>query len=97
VVTLREIELILSTTRRTGARVLVKLRGSKYSIAMDRELRAVDQEGKSVPWGSAFPTAPQQVIEAYGIKEIEIQCGGQRIHVTDWKSLLEALKNIKCT
>jgi hypothetical protein len=93
-VTLKEIEMVLNTTRRTGARVVVRLRNSRYHIAMDREIRAVDNEGRSVPWSSAFPTTPQQAIDAYGIREIEIHCGNTKKTLHTWRELLNELEDL---
>ncbi len=92
-VTIRDIEQVLTMVRNKGLRVIIRLRKSRNMIALDREIRALGPEGNYVAWASAFPAPPHQIIDAYGIASIEIYCGNELVRqVSDWRDLVRELQ-----
>ncbi|WP_069807514.1 hypothetical protein [Vulcanisaeta thermophila] len=92
-VSIKDIENALSKVRSKGLRVIIRLRGTRNSIVMEREIRALSPEGNYISWATAFPAPPNQVIDAYGISTIEIYCGNQLIkQVNNWRDFMKELE-----
>ncbi|MGC9153355.1 MAG: hypothetical protein ACP5GY_06435 [Vulcanisaeta sp.] len=94
-VTMKDIEQVLSMVRNKGFRVIIRLRNSRNMVVFEREIRALSPEGNYVAWATAFPAPPQQVLDAYGIASIEIYCRSNLIkQVTGWKELVRELQTL---
>ncbi len=92
-VTMRDIQEVLSIVRSKGLRVVFRLRGSRYMVVFEREIRVLSPEGNYVAWSTAFPAPPHQVLDAYGISAIEIYCRGELIkQVSKWGELVKELQ-----
>ncbi|KUO80076.1 MAG: hypothetical protein RXR44_08170 [Vulcanisaeta sp.] len=94
-VTIKDIEQVLSMVRSKGLKVIIKLKGSRYMIVFEREIRALGPEGNYVAWTTAFLAPPHQVLDAYGISTIEIYCRGELIkQVSRWGDLVRELQSL---
>ncbi|GAB6944503.1 hypothetical protein [Vulcanisaeta sp. JCM 14467] len=94
-VTIKDIEQVLTMVRNKGFRVIIRLRKSRNMIALEREIRALSPEGNYVAWASAFPAPPHQIIDAYGIVSIEIYCRNELIkQLSDWRELVKELQSL---
>lgn len=91
-VSLKELEQIVSISRERGLKIVIRLKRSKNSILIDKEVKAIDEFDKIISWAKAFPIPPNQVIDSYGINVIEIYCKNNLIK--QFKSWQELLKNI---
>ncbi|MFB6471095.1 MAG: hypothetical protein TU36_007700 [Vulcanisaeta sp. AZ3] len=94
-VTIKDLEQVLLIVRSKGLRVIIKLKGTRSAIALEREIRALSPEGNYIAWTTAFPAAPHQVLDAYGIASVEIYCRGELIkQVGSWRELVRELQVI---
>ncbi|BDR91547.1 hypothetical protein [Vulcanisaeta souniana] len=92
-VTIKDIEQVLTMVRNKGLRVIIKFKKSRNMMALEKEIRALSPEGNYVAWASAFPAPPHQIIDAYGVASIEIYCGGELVRqVSDWRELVKELQ-----
>ena len=92
-VTIKEIEQVLTMVKNKGLRVIIRFKKSRNMMVLEKEIRALSPEGNYVAWVSAFPAPPHQIIDAYGITSIEIYCRGELVRqVVDWRELVKELQ-----
>jgi hypothetical protein len=75
VVSLRDLEHIVETSRSKRFRIVVRFRDTKYLITIDGEIKATDINGSKVPWSRAFQQPPHVVLSTYKIDRIDVMCG----------------------
>lgn len=92
-VSLRDIEEIVNAARAAKARIVFRIRGSKYLVVIDGELKATDPSGVKVPWGRAFQRPPHMVLSQEEIESITVMCGENT--VATYRSINELLRNMK--
>jgi len=94
--TIREIETLVSESRACGIKIVVYLERCRPRIVIEQMVRAVDEEGRVMSWGRAFPSlAPHQAIENCGIKRIEVWRGESLVvELSSWRDLLRSVGRI---
>ncbi len=93
-VSLRELERLVQRSR-SGLKVLILLERCKHRIMVDKAVKAVDEEGRTVAWSTAFPIPPHMAIDQCGIRKIIVICGGEEVaSYSSWRSLMESLDQL---
>lgn len=85
----KELQALISWARSGSRRIRVRLRGCRYSVGIDRYVRAVDPSGRVVPWGTAFGTrAPYDVLSSFEVEEVRVEEGGEEKKLGSLEELL---------
>ncbi len=93
-VSLKELERLVQRSR-SGLKILIVLERCRHRIMVDRAVKAVDEEGKTVAWSAAFPIPPHMAIDQCGIRKIIVMCGGRELaNYSTWRSLMESLDQL---
>ncbi|MEM0483522.1 hypothetical protein [Pyrobaculum aerophilum] len=65
----------------------VKCRGK---VGIDREIKALDEEGKPAPWSRVFPgVTPQNILQQCVLRKVEVYRGSELLG--EYKTIEEAL------
>ena len=97
-VTLRELEELVQRSRRYDLKIRIKFKGTKYSVLIDKEIRALDEMGNPTSWSKAFPLAPHQALTNYPLDSVQVECGGEVIWSGESMSeLLKAIDDLRCS
>ncbi|GGP21818.1 hypothetical protein GCM10007981_15170 [Thermocladium modestius] len=96
-VTLRELEELVQRSRRYDLKIRVRFKGTKYSVLIDKEIRALDEAGKAMSWSKAFPLAPHQALTNYPLDSVQVECGDEVIWSgKSMSELLKVIDDLKC-
>ncbi len=84
---------IYKKVRSMNAKAFFILKGTKYKLAINRYIHAIDEESKRVPWGKAFgPKLPHDVLNTFPVLEIKLLKDNE---VITFKNIAEFLKWIR--
>lgn len=88
-ISFNDIKRVLTWTKATNNKVIIKFEKTPYFLAIDRLIHAEDEDGRSVPWMRAFgPKQPHQVLSSYKVKEIMlVKQNGSIESIKDLKEL----------
>ncbi len=94
-VSFSELEEILNWTKSSGAKIVVRFKGTPYRLQIYKLFRAVDSQGRFVPWTRAFGTKqPHQLFDTFKVLEIRvIRQDGKEEKLTSFKQLLSMAKS----
>ena len=89
----RELEEIIEWTRSGSRRIRIRFKGYRYSVVIDRFVKAVDRQGRGVSWPTAFGTrSPYDTISSFRIEEVVLESGGQTERFSSLRELLEYVR-----
>jgi len=92
VVSLRDLEHLVETSRSRRIKIIVRFRDTKYLITIDGEIKATDINGTKVPWSRAFQQPPHVVLSTYKIDKIDVMCGDDL--VATYSSFNDLVKSV---
>ena len=92
----RELEELIEWTRSGSRRIRIRFKGYRYSVVIDRFVKAVDRQGRGVSWPTAFGTrSPYDVISSFKIEEVVLEGGEQPKRFGSLRELLEYVHGSK--
>ncbi len=95
-VSLKELEQVVSSARKLNLKIIIRFRKTRNSILIDKEIKALDEYGKVTSWSRAFSIPPNQAIDTYTISSIEVLCGDEVIAAFNrWSDLLRSLNTLQ--
>ncbi|ABP49656.1 MULTISPECIES: hypothetical protein [Pyrobaculum] len=91
---LKLLEQLVEISRSQGVRFVLHFAKCRGKIGIDREIKALDVDGKPGPWPRIFPgVAPQNVVQQCVVKKVEVYKGSQLLG--EYRSIEEALSSLR--
>ncbi|WP_053240359.1 hypothetical protein [Pyrobaculum islandicum] len=87
---LRVFERLVEISRSKGIRFVLHFTKCRGKVGIDREIKALDEEGRPAPWGRIFPgITPQNILHQCILKKVEVYKGSQLLG--EYNTIEEAL------
>ncbi|MFN3804114.1 MAG: hypothetical protein ACK4SY_03565 [Pyrobaculum sp.] len=91
---LKTFEKLVELSRSRGLRFVLHFTKCRGKVGIDREVKALDEEGRPASWPKVFPgVAPQNVLSQCGLKKVEIYRGSELIG--EFKTLEEVFSYLR--
>ncbi len=91
---LKIFERLVEVSRSRGLRFVIHFAKCRGKVAIDRELKALDEEGRPASWLRVFPgVTPQNVLTQCVVKKVEVYSGAEL--VGEFKTLEEVLHYLR--
>lgn len=91
---LRLFEQLVEISRSRGVKFVVYFTKCRGKVGVDREIKALDEEGKPAPWSRVFPgVTPQNIIQQCVVKKVEVYRGSTLLG--EYRTIEEALASFR--
>ncbi|MEZ0320262.1 MAG: hypothetical protein ABWK05_09790 [Pyrobaculum sp.] len=90
---LKLLERLVEVSRSRGVRFVLHFAKCRGKVGVDREIKALDEEGRPAPWPRVFPgVAPQNILAQCVLKKVEVYRGSEL--VGEYRTIEEALASV---
>lgn len=87
---LKLFERLVEVSRSRGVRFVLYFVKCRGKVGIDREIKALDEEGKPAPWSRVFPgVTPQNILQQCVLRKVEVYRGSELLG--EYKTIEEAL------
>ncbi|HII48202.1 hypothetical protein [Pyrobaculum aerophilum] len=87
---LKLFERLVEASRSRGVRFVLYFVKCRGKVGIDREIKALDEEGKPAPWSRVFPgVTPQNILQQCVLRKVEVYRGSELLG--EYKTIEEAL------
>lgn len=87
---LKAFERLVEISRTRGIRFVLHFSKCRGKVGIDREIKALDEEGRPAPWSRVFPgVTPQNILQQCVLKKVEIFRGSEPLG--EYRTIEEAL------
>ena len=87
---LKLFERLVEASRSRGVRCVLYFVKCRGKVGIDREIKALDEEGKPAPWSRVFPgVTPQNILQQCVLRKVEVYRGSELLG--EYKTIEEAL------
>jgi hypothetical protein len=91
---LKLFERLVEASRSRGVRFVLYFAKCRGRVGVDREIKALDEEGRTAPWSRVFPgVTPQNILQQCVLKKVEVYRGSELLG--EYGTIDEALSAIR--
>jgi hypothetical protein len=91
---LKLFERLIEVSRSRGVRLVLYFAKCRGRVGIDKEIKALDEEGKPAPWSRVFPgVTPQNILQQCVLKKVEVYRGLELLG--EYKTIDEALSALR--
>jgi hypothetical protein len=91
---LKLLERLIEASRSRGVRFVIHFVRCRGKLGIDKEIKALDEEGRPAPWSRVFPgVTPQNILQQCGLKKVEVYRGQELLG--EYKTIEEALSAVQ--
>jgi len=90
---LKLFERLVEASRSRGVRFVLHFAKCRGKVGIDREVKALDEEGRPAPWPRIFPgVTPQNILQQCVLRKVEVYRGSELLGA--YNSIEEALSAV---
>ncbi|MEM0369661.1 MAG: hypothetical protein QXT46_03640 [Pyrobaculum sp.] len=91
---LKIFEQLIEISRSQGVRFVLHFVKCRGKVGVDREIKALDEEGRPASWSKIFPgVTPQNILQQCVLKKVEVFRGS--VLLGEYKTIEEALASLR--
>ncbi|MFN7105964.1 MAG: hypothetical protein ACK4M3_05210 [Pyrobaculum sp.] len=91
---LKTLERLVELSRSRGLRFVLHFAKCRGKVGIDREIKALDEEGRPASWPKVFPgVTPQNILSQCVLKKVEVYWGSELIG--EFKTLEEMFSYLR--
>jgi len=91
---LKLFERLIEASRSRGIRFVLYFAKCRGRVGVDKEIKALDEEGRPAPWSRVFPgVTPQNILQQCVLKKVEVYRGLELLG--EYKTIDEALSALR--
>jgi hypothetical protein len=91
---LKLFERLIEVSRSRGVRFVIHFVRCRGKLGIDKEIKALDEEGRPAPWSRVFPgVTPQNIFQQCVLKKVEVYRGLELLG--EYKTIEEALSAVQ--
>lgn len=90
---LKLLERLVELSRTRNIRFVLHFAKCRGKVGIDREIKALDEEGRPAPWARVFPgVTPQNILQQCVLKKVKVYRGSDLLG--EYKTIEEALSSL---